>query len=144
MFFCAALVILMIIKFRFPNGKSIHQVIERRYGRPLLNLFRKFENFDLKIRKSLCDIEFLNVCLENELTPKYIYLYIFLHSSSCATLHPTVAMPCVCPCTGHPPRFTPRLLRPEPRELVRETPPYHRNAVGLPVHGASSRRYIKY
>ena len=28
MFFCAALVILMIIKFRFPKGKTIHQVIE--------------------------------------------------------------------------------------------------------------------
>ena len=28
MFFCAALVILMIIKFRFPKGKSIHQVID--------------------------------------------------------------------------------------------------------------------
>ena len=49
MFFCAALVIFMIIKFRFTKGKTIHQVIERRYGRPLLNLFRKFENFDLKI-----------------------------------------------------------------------------------------------
>ena len=51
MFFCAALVILMIIKFRFPKRKTIHQVIERRYGRPLLNLFRKLENFDLKIKK---------------------------------------------------------------------------------------------
>ena len=28
-----------------------------------------------------------------------------------------VAMPCVCPCTGLPPRFTPRLLRPKPREV---------------------------
>ena len=77
MFFCAALVILMIIKFRFPKGKTIHQVIERRYGRPLLNLFRKLENFDLKIRKSLCDIEFLNVCLENELTPKFLNFKLY-------------------------------------------------------------------
>ena len=77
MFFCAALVILMIIKFRFPKGKTIHQVIERRYGRPLHNLFRKLENFDLKIRKSLCDIEFLNVCLENELTPKFLNFKLY-------------------------------------------------------------------
>ena len=68
--FCAALVILIIIKFRF--RKTIHQLIERRYGRPLLDLFRKCENFNLKIRKSLSDIEFLNVCLENELTPKFL------------------------------------------------------------------------
>ena len=49
-----------------------------------------------------------------------------------------VAMPCVCPCTGLPPRLTTRLLLPKPRDLVRETPPYRRNAVCLPVHGASS------
>ena len=29
MFFCAALVILMILKFRFPKGKTIHQVIKQ-------------------------------------------------------------------------------------------------------------------
>ena len=52
-------------------------MIERRYERPLLNLFRKFENFDLKIRKSLCDIEFLNVCLENELTPKFLNFKLY-------------------------------------------------------------------
>ena len=49
-----------------------------------------------------------------------------------------VAMPCVCPCTWLPPRFTPRLLLPKPRDLVRETPSYRRNAVCLTVHGASS------
>ena len=35
------------------------------------------ENFDLKIRKSLCDIEFLNVCLENELTPKFLNFKLY-------------------------------------------------------------------
>ena len=65
MFFCAALVLLFIIKLRFPKGKNIHHITETRYGRPLLNLFRKFENLDFKIRKTLCDIEFLEVCLEN-------------------------------------------------------------------------------
>ena len=45
MFFCAALVLLFIIKLRFPKGKNIHHIIETRYGRPLLNLFRKFKKF---------------------------------------------------------------------------------------------------
>ena len=67
----------MIIKFRYPKGKTTHQEIERRYGKPLLNLFRKFKNFDLKIRKSLCDIEFLNVCLENEITPKFLNFQLY-------------------------------------------------------------------
>ena len=39
--------------------------------------FYFFENFDLKIRKSLCDIEFLNVCLENELTPKFLNFKLY-------------------------------------------------------------------
>ena len=47
------------------------------YGRPLLDLFRKCENFDLKIKKSLCDIEFLNVCLENYLTTKFLNLKLY-------------------------------------------------------------------
>ena len=39
------------------------------------------------------------------------------HGTTCVRLHPTVVMPCLCPCTGLPPRFTPRLLRPKPREV---------------------------
>ena len=31
----------------------------------------------MKIRKSLCDIEFLNVCLENELTPKFLIFKLY-------------------------------------------------------------------
>ena len=56
---------------------------------------------------------------------------------------PIAAMPCVCPCTGLPPRFTPRLLLPKPRDLVRETLHYRRNAVCLPVHGASSEVHLE-
>ena len=41
MFFVAALVICLVIKFRFPKGKSIARIIEERYGRPALLLFRK-------------------------------------------------------------------------------------------------------
>ena len=77
MFFCAALVLLFIIKIRFPKGKNIHHIIETRYGRPLLNLFRKFENLNFKIRKTLCDIEFLEVCLENNLTPKFVNFKLY-------------------------------------------------------------------
>ena len=30
------------------------------------------ENLDFTIRKTLCEIEFLEVCLENNLTPKFV------------------------------------------------------------------------
>ena len=39
--FITALVVLFITKLRFPKGKSIHNIIQERYGRPLLLLFRK-------------------------------------------------------------------------------------------------------
>ena len=52
MIFIASLVLLLIIKLRFPKGKSIHRVIQERYGRPLLTLFRRCELLDLKIRKT--------------------------------------------------------------------------------------------
>ena len=77
MFFGAALVLLFIIKIRFPKGKNIHHIIETIYGRPLLNLFRNFENLDFKIRKTLCDIEFLEVYLENNLTPKFVNFKLY-------------------------------------------------------------------
>ena len=41
------------------------------------------------------------------------------HGSSCGRLH---TLPWVCSCSGHPPRLTPSLLRPDARELLRETP----------------------
>ena len=91
---CAALVLLFIIKLRFPKGKNIHYIIETRYGRPLLNLFRKFENLDFKIRKNLCDIEFLEVCLENNLTPKsQNYLNKFSSVSACLGAPGTAGLP---------------------------------------------------
>ena len=34
-------------KAPFPEGKSIHQIIQQRYGRTLLILFRKLENVNL-------------------------------------------------------------------------------------------------
>ena len=77
MIFIASLVLLLIIKLRFPNGKSIHRVIQERYGRPLLTLFRRCELFDLKIRKTECDIEFLKVCQENNLTPKFVNFKLY-------------------------------------------------------------------
>ena len=74
MFFCAALVLLFIIKLLLPQRKNIHHIIETRYGRPLLNLFRKF---GLQNKKKLCDIEFLEVCLENNLTPKFVNFKLY-------------------------------------------------------------------
>ena len=67
-----SLVFQFILRLRFPAHKSIAQVITTRYGKPTLNLIRKFENIDFKRRKALRDIEFLNNCIKHELVPKFV------------------------------------------------------------------------
>ena len=90
--FITALILLFIIKIRFPKGKSIHQIIEhwssastsastipeiKKCGRPLLLLFRKLKNVDLKTRKADCDKEFLHTCLNDDLTPKFVNFKLY-------------------------------------------------------------------
>ena len=77
MFFVSALVLWIIIKLRFPQGKSIAKIIEERYGRPTLTLFRTAESTDFKYRRTLCDIEFLQTCSENRLTPKFLNFKLY-------------------------------------------------------------------
>ena len=44
MIFITALVLIFILRLRFPKGKSVAAIITRRYGRQLLTLFRECEN----------------------------------------------------------------------------------------------------
>ena len=67
-----SLVFLFIARLRFPPNKSIAEVITSRYGRPALQLIRKFENVDFKCRKLALDLEFLNNCLQHELSPVFV------------------------------------------------------------------------
>ena len=78
--FLLSLVFLFILKLRFPQNKSIKNVIVDRYGQEGLITFRKFESLDLKYRKLLCDVEFLECCSTNNLMPKF--LNFRLYSSS--------------------------------------------------------------
>ena len=79
MFFVAALVICLIIKFHFSKGKSIGRNIEERYGIPALLLSRRCEYVDLKLKKISSDIEFLQICAENNLTPKFLNCKPYRH-----------------------------------------------------------------
>ena len=69
--FFLAIALLFILKLKFKN-KNLTGYLLNKYGVDGLRLFRKFENFDKKARKILCDIEFLNCCLTNNLSQKFI------------------------------------------------------------------------
>ena len=66
------LVCLFIIKLRFPPKKSVANVIRRRYGDATLKVIRKFEKIDLKKRKILLDINFLETCRDSNVIPHFL------------------------------------------------------------------------
>ena len=66
------LVFLFLIRLRFPSRKSIAEIIRKRYGSDTVKQLRKFEKLDHKVGKNQGDLEFLKLCQENGLTPKFL------------------------------------------------------------------------
>ena len=58
----AALVILFLLKLRFPRGTQLSTVIVKRYGRQGLQLFRGLEKTSNKLKKNEADLKFLKTC----------------------------------------------------------------------------------
>ena len=65
-----SLVLLFMIRTRFPGDKSITYILRSRYGSTLVKEVRKFEKIDYKLRKCMLDVVFLETCLENKIIPK--------------------------------------------------------------------------
>ena len=63
---------MFLIRLRFPSRKSIAEIIRKRYGSDTVKQLRKFEKLDYKVRKNQGDLEFLKLCQENGLTPKFL------------------------------------------------------------------------
>ena len=66
------IIFLFLIRIRFPEGKSIAEVIRVRYGNEVLKATRKFERTDYKYRKAKLDLEFLETCEHHEFTPHFL------------------------------------------------------------------------
>ena len=47
-----ALVLMFLVRLRFPKNLSLIQVIHKRYGNTVVKLVRKFEKLDFKHRKA--------------------------------------------------------------------------------------------
>ena len=67
-----AQVFLFLLKLRFPTNKSVAEIICKRYGVDTVKGLRKFEKLDFKIRKNEAGLEFLQMCHQDGLTPKFL------------------------------------------------------------------------
>ena len=67
-----SLVFLFLLKLRFPTNKSVAEIIRKRYGSDAVKWLRKFEKLDFKIRKNEADLQFLQSCHQEGLTPKFL------------------------------------------------------------------------
>ena len=67
-----AYILLFVIKCRFPSGKSFAEIIRARYDEETLRTVRKLEKLDFKSRKLKLDVEFLQLCADNNLVPKFL------------------------------------------------------------------------
>ena len=55
----SSIVFLLLIRLRFPDSKSLSEIIRRRYGDKTIKRLRKFEKIVYRLRKAELDLEFL-------------------------------------------------------------------------------------
>ena len=70
-----SIVFLFFVRLRFSSNLSTIQVIRNRYGNDgndTVKLVRQFEKLDYKYRKLLLDLNFLENCIRNNVTPKFV------------------------------------------------------------------------
>ena len=75
--FAYALVLLFLIRIRFPRNTPINEIIIRRYGRPVLQQYRSVEKNYFKMRKLEDDIRFLNLCKDYNIIPKFLKFKVY-------------------------------------------------------------------
>ena len=64
---------LFIIRLRFPPSKSVASIIRVRYVEVTLKDIRKLEKSDLKKRKLLLDVNFLETCRDANIIPRFLH-----------------------------------------------------------------------
>ena len=72
MLFVISLVFIFLTRLRFPSKLSIAEVLRKRYVDRILKLVRKFEKTDIKHKKALLDLQFLKICEDHNVIPKFL------------------------------------------------------------------------
>ena len=66
------LVFLFLLQLRFPANKSVAEIIHKRYSTDAVKWSRNFEKLDFDIRKNEPNLQFLQSCHQQGLTPKFL------------------------------------------------------------------------
>ena len=72
-----SLVLLFIIRLRFPAHTSVFATIRGRYGLAVTREFRRWESVSKKLEKATLDEEFLRRCNTYGITPKFLKLRLY-------------------------------------------------------------------
>ena len=72
MLFVISLVFIFPTRLRFPPNLSIVEVLKKRYGDRVSKLVRIFEKTDMKHKKTLVDLQFLDICEDHNVLPKFL------------------------------------------------------------------------
>ena len=67
------MVFIFLVRLRFPFGCSIAEILRKRYGIKTLQSLRKFEKADVKHKKAILDLEFLFICKDFNVIPKFLH-----------------------------------------------------------------------
>ena len=70
--FVISLVFIFLTRLRFSSRLSIPEVLKKRYSDRALKLVRKFEKIDIMHKKALLDIQFLKICEDHNVMPKFL------------------------------------------------------------------------
>ena len=83
--FVPALVLIFLLRLRFPRNQPIPTVINRRYGRATTACFRKLEKTTKQFHKASLDLDFLLKCNAYNIFPKFLRFKLYrkcLHNTS--------------------------------------------------------------
>ena len=72
MIFVISLVFIFLTRLRFSSRLSTAEVLRKKYGDRTLKLVRKFEKTDIKHKKALLDLQFLKICEDHHVIPKFL------------------------------------------------------------------------
>ena len=75
--FRIALVLLFILRLRFPANKSLFEVARERYGVDGVRTLRRLESVSRRREKTALDLDFLRRCLDSEIFPKFLRIELY-------------------------------------------------------------------
>jgi len=84
--FLITVVLLFLLKIRFPKNRPISNILKERYGVPLLQKFRSLEKTTKKLDKAKCDDEFLQSCLAYNVIPRFLRIKLYRRSLETSSL----------------------------------------------------------